>query len=253
MRRLASLVLLLALAVSAHAEWLPVRPQTLVNDYSGILGAGQLADLEQRLVAFNDSTSNQIVVIITPTIESDDENAAAQRVGEAWGVGQDAFDNGVVILVKSKTAAENWGAVAIATGYGVEGVLPDVFCKRIIDDCMLPYLSDGDYYSAIVHALDVIEPAMAGEYSYAQYDKDERRNALVALVPMLLLVVVSVVILIIYAKKHPGGGHGGGGIYLGGPFWGMSGGRSSGSSFGGGSFGGFGGGSFGGGGASGRF
>lgn len=249
-------LLLLALAAwPAWAEWLPDRPSTLVNDYSGILSVDQRTSLEQRLVAFNDSTSNQIVVVITPTIEGDDEQAAAQRVGERWGVGQAEFDNGLVILIKSKTDEENWGAVALATGYGVEGALPDIYCKRIIDDEMLPALGDGDYYRAIVQALNVIEPAMRGEYSYAQYRKDERRAALMALMPLLLLIVVALVLVVLDVKKHPDhwrGGGTGGGIYFGGFPGSFGSGRgSSGGSFGG--FGGFGGGSFGGGGASGRF
>ena len=258
-RKILILLLLTATAVPAWAEWLPVKPKTLVNDYSGILGAEQVSGLEQRLVAFNDSTSNQIVVVITPTIEGDDEDAAAQRLGEAWGVGQAEFDNGVVILIKSKTEDENWGAVAIATGYGAEGVLPDLFCKRIIDDRMLPALGDGDYYRAIVGALDVIEPALAGEYSYAQYRKDERRAALLGMLPLLIFFAAAIILVVRDVKKHPDhwrGGGSGGGMYIGGFPGSFGGGRgSSGGSFGGfgGGFGGFGGGSFGGGGASGRF
>lgn len=246
---------------AAHAEWLPQKSDRLVNDYSGMLTATQLQALEQRLVAFDDSTSNQVLVVITPTLDGDDENAAAQRLGEKWGVGQEAFDNGVVILIKSKTADENWGAVAIATGYGVEGALPDLFCKRIIDDCMLAPLGDGDYYAAITAALDVMLPVLAGEYSYAQYRDDQRREDMISLAVLLGIIVAVVVALCIYAKKHPGGwGNGGGlggGTYLGGPVGGTWGsGTWGGGSFGNGSFGGFGGfggGSFGGGGASGRF
>ena len=214
--------LLFATTVGLRAEWLPERPTRLVNDYSGILDAQQLQELESRLVAFNDSTSNQIVVVITPTIEGDDENAAAQRVGEVWGVGQEEFDNGLVILIKSKTEEENWGAVAIATGYGVEGVLPDVYCKSIIDNEMIGALGDGDYYKAIVQALAVIEPAMRGEYSHAQYRKDRRRESLYALIPLLLFFTIAVVLVIRYFKKHPdewnnmGHGGGGSGIIMGG-------------------------------------
>ena len=250
--------LLLAATFGLRAEWLPERPARLVNDYSGILDAQQLQALESRLVAFNDSTSNQIVVVITPTIEGDDENAAAQRVGEVWGVGQAEFDNGLVILIKSKTEEENWGAVALATGYGVEGVLPDVYCKRIIDDEMLGPLGEGDYYRALVQALDIIEPAMRGEYSYSQYRKDARHAALMALLPLIGIFAVVIILLVIYFRKHPdewnnmGRGGGGGGVFFGGMPGGFGSGRNlSGGSFGG--FGGFGGGSFGGGGASGRF
>ena len=248
---------LLHFPLSAYAEWLPERSNRLVNDYSGILTTEQIQALEQRLVAFNDSTSNQVLVVITPTIEGDDEDAAAQRIGQEWGVGQEEFNNGVVILIKSKTPEENWGAVAIATGYGVEGALPDIFCKRIIENHMIGALGDGEYYRALTQALDVMLPVLAGEYSYAQYKKDRnRRGAIAALIAIAMLVAI-VVLVARYAKKHPDqwNNHGtgtGGGMLFGGPIGGTwRGGYSSGNSFGG--FGGFGGGSFGGGGASGRF
>jgi len=246
------LLLLLALPLALHAQWMPEKSNRLVNDYSQILSKKQRNTLEQRLVAFNDSTSNQILVVITPTLGGDDENAVAQRIGQQWGVGQAEFDNGVVILIKSKTEDENWGAVAIATGYGVEGALPDLFCKRIIDDAMLSALGEGDYYGALENALDIIQPVMAGEYSYAQYKKDERRAALIAGLCTLVLFAVIIILLARYAKKHPDQWRGGGsgGVFLGGP----SGGHGwGGGGFSGGGFGGFGGGSFGGGGASGRF
>lgn len=254
MKRLTAILLLLLLVGAAHAEWLPVKSNRLVNDYSGVLDMAQVQALEQRLVAFNDSTSNQIVVVITPTLEGDDENAVAQRIGQRWGVGQERFDNGVVILIKSKTENENWGAVAIATGYGVEGALPDLFCKRIIEDCMLGSLGDGEYYSAINAALNVIMPVIAGEYSYADYRRDQRREGIVALCVLLLIIVVAIVVVGVYAKKHPDQWNnlGGGGTFVGGPVGGSWSSHGGGFSMGGG-FGGFGGGSFGGGGASGRF
>lgn len=241
-----------------QAEWTPEKSSRLVNDYSGVLTAEQCNTLEERLVVLDDSTSNQIAIVITPTLHGDDENAVAQRIGERWGVGRDEFDNGLVILIKSKTEEENWGAVAIATGYGLEGALPDIFCKHIIDEQMIPSLGSGDYYHALTAALEVIEPVVRGEYSYAQYRQDEQRSALTGMLIMLVLIAAAVILLRRYAKKHPdqfNNNHrrgGGGGIYMGG-FPGMWGSGGMGSGFGGGGFGGFGGGSFGGGGASGRF
>jgi uncharacterized protein len=248
------LLLLLALPLAAGAQWLPEKSDRLVNDYSGMLSAEQQQTLERRLVAFDDSTSNQILVVITPTLGGDDENAVAQRIGQRWGVGQEEFDNGVVILIKSKTDEENWGAVAIATGYGLEGALPDVFCKHIVDDCMLGPLGEGDYYGALTSALDVIEAVARGEYSYEQYRKDERREGFIALGVFVLFIALVCVVVIVHAKKHPDQWHGGGAGGTGGFFYGGGPrGGSWGGGFSGGGFGGFGGGSFGGGGASGRF
>ncbi|MBR1517612.1 MAG: TPM domain-containing protein [Bacteroidales bacterium] len=238
-----------------QAEWTPPKSDRLVNDYSHVLSDGQRSQLEQRLVDFNDSTSNQIVVVITPTLHHDDINAVGQRIGQQWGVGQSEWNNGLVIIIKSKTEDEPDGEVAIATGYGLEGALPDIFCRRIIDDEMIPHLAEGDYYEAIDAALDVILPVAAGEYSYSQYVKDGRRSALITLLIALLLIGVPLFFFIRYARKH-GGDHwftGTGGPFIGGFGGGTGHGGFGGGSFGGGGFGGFGGGSFGGGGASGRF
>lgn len=259
MKRFLLVFLALLATGTAFAGWPPEKSNRLVNDYSGMLTQAQAQALERRLVDFNDSTSNQVVVVVTPTIYGDDEDAAAQQLGQAWGVGQEEFDNGVVILIKSKTPDENWGAVAIATGYGAEGALPDVFCKRIINDHMIGPLGEGDYDRAIVAALDIILPVLAGEYSYAQYHKEKRRAALWALGAFLLFMVVVVGLCVWHYKRHPeqwknnggSGGIGSGGAFFGGPMGGSWGGRGGGFSSGG--FGGFGGGSFGGGGASGRF
>lgn len=262
-RIVALLFATLSVCVSAQTQWLPEKTQRLVNDYSHVLSDDQREQLERHLVSFNDSTSNQILVVITPTLGGDDENAVAQRIGQTWGVGQKAFDNGLVILIKSKTEEENWGAVAIATGYGLEGALPDVACKHIIDDEMIPALSEGDYYDAIVEALEVIEPIVRGEYSYAEYRAAGKRRSAIGALILFGIIGIGIFLLLRYAKKHPdefnnrGGGSGGsnGGIFFGGFPIGFGGGHGGGfgGGFGGGGFGGFGGGGFGGGGASGRF
>lgn len=260
-RLLAFIGILLAatLSLSAQTEWTPSPSRQLVNDYAGMLNAEQRQSLEQRLIAFDDSTSNQILIVITSSLHGDEIKAVGQRIGEKWGVGHGEFSNGVVILIKSKSEEEPDGEVAIITGYGLEGALPDIFCKHIIDDQMIEPLSEGDYYEAIVGALSVIEPVAAGEYSYAQYQKEERREDIIALAIFLFCIAISVA-LAIYAKNHPdkfngNGNHntgGGGGTYwMGGPR-GM-GGLGGFGGFSSGGFGGFGGGHFGGGGASGKF
>lgn len=253
--RFVALSVCLIVAAPVWAEWTPEKTNRLVNDYSGILASDQLNVLERRLEAFNDSTSNQILVVITPTLQGEDGDAVAQRIGDRWGVGQAEFSNGLVILIKSKTDEEPYGEVSIVTGYGLEGALPDVFCKRIIEDQMVSYLADGDYYTALTSALDVIEPVVAGEYNYSQYQKEENRKALIGFLSTLLVLVILFVLLYRHEKKHPGSLSGNSGGSMGGGMW-MGGFPNGGFSSGGGSsggFGGFGGGHFGGGGASGRF
>lgn len=215
----------------------------LVNDYSGILTPEQRETLETRLVAFNDSTSNQIAVIITPTLYGEEIMDLGTRIGHEWGIGQEKLDNGVLILIKSKTAEEPDGDVAILPGYGLEGALPDAFCMHIIDDKMIPSLAEGDYYTALVEALDVIESVCVGEYSYEQYKKEDRIGNIIA------SIIVIVFFWALFKSIFKKGTRGGGGSYTHGGWssgW-SSGGHSS------GGFSGFGGGGFGGGGAHGKF
>lgn len=209
--------------------------------------------MEAKLLAFNDSTSNQIVVIVTPGFGGRDISSFAFEVGDLWGVGHKGIDNGVVIVVKPKDKTD--GQVEIAPGKGLEGVLPDIFCKRIIEREMIPHFRDNDYYEGISAALDIILPACAGEYSFSQYKKDNNISSLITL--LIVLGIIGLVIwLVIKIDKngHNGNIGGSGGTFYGGNTrmgnWGGWSGGSTGS-FGG--FGGFGGGSFGGGGASGRW
>ena len=228
--------------------WLPDKENHLVYDFYGLLESSQVDGLEERLLAFNDSTSNQIVVMITPGFGGSDISSFAFDVGNKWGIGQGEFANGVIIIVKPKDDTD--GQVEIAVGTGLEGALPDIFCKRIIEDEMIPLFRENDYMGGINAALDIILPVCAGEYNYDQYKKDNK-------VPswFILLCLIAFIGVIVWATKNSGSG-GSGGAYLGGygptSTWSSAGGGwNSGSS--GGGFGGFGGGSFSGGGASGRW
>ena len=103
----------------------PPVPQRLVVDYAGVLSQGQLNALEHKLVAFNDTTSTQIAVVIVNSLSGLAPEDFANRLGEKWGVGRKGKDNGVVVLVKAKKDARDRGEAWISTGYGMEGVIPD--------------------------------------------------------------------------------------------------------------------------------
>ncbi len=244
----------------------PERPQParLVNDFANVFTEEQRQTLEQSLVTYNDSTSNQIAIVTLMDLGGQDKAQLAYEIGEKWGVGQKKFDNGIVILLKPKTATK--GEVFIATGYGLEGALPDAICKRIVENEMIPYFRKNDYYGGVVNALRVIMPVAAGEYKY----KVEKKEG--SVVPGLigLLFIFVVVYIISRNNRNNGGFNGRGGGSSGLDLWsliflagmsnrshsgswgGFSGGSGSGNS-GGGDFGGFGGGSFGGGGAGGSW
>ncbi|MGY3055145.1 uncharacterized protein ACVWYG_003358 [Pedobacter sp. UYEF25] len=237
----------------------PEKPSTLVNDYANVLSLDQKQRLEQKLVAFNDSSSTQIAIAILKSVGDYDINEYALNLGRKWGVGQGAKNNGVMIVV-----AINDRKIAIQTGYGVEGALPDVYAKRIIDNDIKPYFKQGDYYTGLDAGTTSIIKYTKGEY---KNDNPKVASGSKGGAGSIIVIIIIIVILIIVMKN----GGGGNGNIIGGRgasnalFWAMlfgsgGGGRggfgSGGSGFGrgssgGGGFGGFGGGSFGGGGASG--
>lgn len=256
---LAAAVLLTAVSVAA----IPQRPEParLVNDLAGIFTYGQTESLENMLVAFDDSTSNQIAVVTVSDLEGYDPAEYATRIGLEWGVGSSRFDNGVVILVKPKTE-ESGGKVFIAIGYGLEGAIPDAYAKRIINNEMIPHFMENDYFGGVEAACITLMKLASGEISELREDSEDDELALVLFV--MFFIICLVIFVIIASKNDKGGGNGGRNIYrgpvitIGNDFgtWGSSrggfGGGGFGSGFGGG-FGGFGGGSFGGGGAGGSW
>ena len=100
------------------------KPSKLVNDFTGTLTPDQKQALEHKLVTFDDSTSTQIAVVIMPTLNGEDVADFNVKLGRAWGVGGREKNNGVILLIAKRDRKLN-----IATGYGVEGALPDITAK----------------------------------------------------------------------------------------------------------------------------
>ncbi len=257
---------LIIAAGTTTAQDIPPRPDPpkLVNDLAGILTPEQIEVLEQKLVAFNDSTSNQLVVVTVKSLNGYDKNQFAYSIGEKWGVGQKGKNNGAVILVKPKYPGEK-GEVSIQIGYGLEGASPDALAKRIIDQEMIPAFKTGDYYAGIDAAVNTLISLTKGEFSAGQYTKGSKTKSS----PWALLIPIAILIIVFTIIKGGGGRHHSIGKQL--PFWtalwllgsagrghggswgNFSGGSGFGGGGGGGGFGGFGGGSFGGGGAGGSW
>ena len=244
----------------AFGQQLPEKSNTLVTDYTNTLSEAEQQQLEHKLVAFDDSTSTQIAVVILKSVGDYDINDYAQRLGRAWGIGQKGKNNGVVLLV-----AIGDRKVSIQTGYGVEAVLPDIVTHEIIQNDISPNFKAGNYYAGLDAGTNEIIKYVKGEY---KADKKPQQQQGKNVGNIAILIIIIVVILIIVFRGRGGGGQiidsrGGaspfwwflGGAMLGrgsGGWGGFSGGSDGGGDSGGG-FGGFGGGDFGGGGSSGSW
>ncbi len=140
---------------------IPARPTPprLVNDYTGTLSSGERDALERKLVAFNDSTSTQIAVVLVPTTDGVAPVDYATEILRAWGVGQAGLDNGVVLLVATEDRE-----LFITTGFGAEGALTDARSGRIVRDILVPSFRQGQFFTGIDRATDSMMAALAGEF-----------------------------------------------------------------------------------------
>lgn len=239
---LLSILLFVALSTPLCAQRdVPPLDNYRVHDDAGVLSPSAVSYLEQSLREFEDSTSNQIAILIFSSLEGESIDQFGIRVADAWKLGTQTNDNGVILLI-----AVDDRKVRIEVGQGLEGPLPDAVCNRIIRNELAPAFRRGDYDDGVVSAVDAIRRAIKGEYKGTGPRKSKRG------LPGGFIVLL--IILFLIFRRSGGGGRGSGWSSRGGWFLtGMLlGGRGGG---GGGGFGGFsgGGGSFGGGGSSGSW
>ncbi|MGI4805721.1 MAG: TPM domain-containing protein, partial [Janthinobacterium lividum] len=119
--------------VFLFAQDFPQKSGTLVTDYTSTLTADQKQNLESKLVAFNDSTSTQIAVVLLKSVGDYDINEYATKLGRNWGIGTKGKNNGILMLI-----AVGDRKVSIQTGYGAEGAVPDITTHEIIENDLKP-------------------------------------------------------------------------------------------------------------------
>lgn len=225
-------------------------PATLVTDAAGVLTAEQKQALENKLVAIDDSSSNQIAVVIIPSLDGYPKEEYANKLFREWGIGNKKTNNGILLLIAIQDRQ-----IRIEVGYGLEGAIPDITALNIIDNDIKPAFKAGNYYDGIDQATDNIAKAAVGEYKVKKAKKSKGKGG-----GGLFLIILIIILAILRGGRGGGGsniGRGGfsdvaTGMLLGSLLGG--GGRSSGGwGDSGGGFGGFGGGSSGGGGAGGSW
>jgi uncharacterized protein len=254
LRRIAPALLLLVLLAGPGmaALRIPPPPDRRVNDYAGVLSAADRDRLEQKLIAGEAGSRNQIVVAIFRSLQGESLEDYSIRLAQAWRIGQKGLDNGVIFLVfldDRKTRIE--------VGYGLEGNLTDAISSSILRDVVAPRFREGRIADGIGAGVDAIERAIAGTYVRPPAaDRGKRAGEIGARELLALAFVLFLIFAIVQSRMQTnavrrrgwtGSSRGWGGPFIGGGF--------GGGGFGGGSSGGFsgGGGSFGGGGSSGSW
>jgi len=219
------------------------------NDFSNTLSASEIDYLNNDLRVFADSTSNQVVLLIIPTLNDYPIEMFTYETATKNKIGTKENNNGILFLI-----AINDRKLRIEVGYGLEGALPDALCSSILRNDVRPYFKQGEYFEGIKAGINAIKAASVGEYKAPPKEKTRSNfKGYGSFIMIIIFIIISIISRIGRGRRGGGGfiflpGAGGFGS-RGGSSWGGFGGG------GGGGFGGFsgGGGSFGGGGSSGSW
>ena len=164
--------MLLFVACNLHAELVAVPAlKTHVTDLTKTLSPEEQSQLDAKLMEFEQQKGSQIAVLIVPTTQPEAIEQYSIRVVDVWKLGRKKVDDGVLILV-----AKNDRKMRIEVGYGLEGAIPDLNAKRVVDEVMKPKFKQGDYFGGINAATDAIIGMISGEALPASTNASYRDN-----------------------------------------------------------------------------
>jgi uncharacterized protein len=230
MKKSAFLIMLILCVSMASAIDIPDYQDRYVNDFAHILAADDADTLRQMFEIVEYNTTAQVVFVSVETTEGAAPQEYATAIGQKWGVGQDINDNGLIMLYVADVN-KFW----VATGYGLEGILPDSKVGRFLDDYYVPYKAEGNLSEGILlFSLAISKELIDNSAEITAPRAPPNKTKII----VIIIIFILIFILIARARAYAAGlplflPHGGGYRHSGG---------SSGS-------GGFGGGGFGGGGA----
>lgn len=228
----------------------PKGDSIYIQDFSNVLSKEQQEQLTAYSIALDDATTAQLGVLILPSIGDDPVEEFAVKAIREYELGTKKEDNGALLVLTTEPNSSGDRHLFFATGYGLEGALPDGKIGRILDQTAMPYLQDGKTDQAVIQAYQAFFNEIAKEYDW-DGRMDEPVESEEGFPVSIIGLVLVFFIVAQFLNRRGGGGGGGSGGRRGGPIFmpGSFGGGSSGGFGGGGGFRGGGGGSAGGGGA----
>lgn len=249
LRLLLGLWLVLLLTAAAAQDLAPIPPlKTRVTDVAGILKPDQRTALEKKLRDHEVKTGNQVAILLVKNTGPEVIEQYGIRVAEAWKLGRKGIDDGVILIVAKDTRR-----IRLEVGRGAEGIIPDAYAKRVVQDVIAPRFRQNDFYGGLNDGVTIIH-ALLNKEAFPTPQKSvqpSKNDSPVGLFPLLFILFPILIIIIGIMRVRRFGRNDwnqpSSGIFIGGGGWGSgdSDSWSGGSDFGGG------GGDFGGGGASG--
>lgn len=201
---LACLSFTTALSAQYTIESLP--NQKLVNNSyvtnpDNILGAATVSQIDTMLRQLELKTTVQVAVVVVESIGEADITDFSQNLFRAWGIGQKEKDNGLLILFVNDKRT-----IRFHTGYGLEGVLPDITCKRIQTEFMLPAFRKGGYDEGMMAGLAQVEKVLTDPvYAQELKEPEKERKATMTEIIIFLCFFPLPLVLVLFGFKWRGG------------------------------------------------
>ena len=170
-----------------------------VSNPDGILSPASVATIDSLLFALEGKTGIQVLVAVLGDIEGGDCFDFAYRLGKENGVGQKERDNGLVVLLSTGERC-----VQFATGYGLEGVMPDAICKRIQQQYMVEHFAAGDWDTGMVAGMRAVCGVLDGSMeNIGDEDADEELIALAVFLTMIFGGLAVIIFAVWYSSRCP--------------------------------------------------
>jgi uncharacterized protein len=183
------ILLLCCLPFAAYSLDVP-RLQGYVNDYAGRVSPSARSKIEGELRTFEQSDSTQVVILTIPSLEGENIEEFSIKVAEAWKIGQQQKDNGVLFVVSKQERK-----IRIEVGRGLEGKLTDLMAGRIIDQVIKPRFKQGDFDGGFITGVSALIDATRGEFKAEQRPVQRRQKGFPPFLTLLLFLGVFTLIL----------------------------------------------------------
>ncbi|MFH0770419.1 MAG: TPM domain-containing protein [Candidatus Peregrinibacteria bacterium] len=160
------IILACVVAESAFA-FTPPPNDGFVTDAAALLKPEEEQALEQTLTDYQKQTSNEIAVVIVQSLNGEAIADVGVQIFRAWGIGQKDKENGILLLIAYADRKIN-----ITTGYGLEGAVPDIVAKGVIEEDIAPLFKEGKYGDGIRAGIEALQKHIGGEYTADRYQQD---------------------------------------------------------------------------------
>lgn len=214
-KKILFLASMLFFSSSAQAKFQPPEPDGWVTDVAGVLTADTERQIEAQIEAFEAQTSQEIGILILPSLGGEPLEEVAFETFNQWGIGKPQENNGVLLVVsvaEAKAAgphASNCDCVRIETGIGLESSLTDIVAGRLLRNHIGPMVLDGDYDLALTESVRLLTHVLSGDTSVVKDDDQSWKWLLI--LGLFFAIAVIAFLALTFRKKFSGGRSGGGG------------------------------------------